>query len=78
MAFSEHQITPADISSVHVEAQPTVLKGTAQQNKRVFDKYCDMISSHFNGLITELESTVSPTIDSAVLEIYASLGWVQD
>lgn len=78
MAFSDYTITSADINSVHVEAQPTVLKGTATQNKRVFDKYCDMISAHFNGLVTELESTVSPTIDSAVLALYASLGWVQD
>lgn len=78
MAFSDYTITSADINSVHVEAQPTVLKGTALQNKQVFDKYCDMISAHFNGLVTELESTVSPTIDSAVLALYASLGWVQD
>ena len=61
-----------------VEAQPTVLLGTATQNKQVFDKYCDLITAHFNGLITELNTSISPTIDSSTLALYASLGWVAD
>ena len=78
MAYTDWTISNADISAVHVEAQPTVLRGTAQENKMVFDKYCDMIATHFNGLITELETSVSPTIDVSVLAIYAALGWVAD
>lgn len=78
MAISDYTITQNEVQAVHVEAQPTVLKGTAQQNKQVFDKYSDLIVSKFNGLVGELENSLSPEIDSSVLAIYASLGWVQD
>lgn len=78
MAISDRIITPAQISAVHVEAQPTVLHGTATQNKQVFDKYCDMIAEHFNGLVGDLETSMSPTIDDSVKQLYASLGWVDD
>lgn len=78
MAYSDYGISPADISAVHVEAQPTVLRGTAQENKMVFDKYCDMITTHFNDLVGALDVSVSPTIDQSVLAIYAELGWIQD
>lgn len=78
MAITDYTITSAQVNEVHVEAQPTVLQGTATQNKQVFDKYCDLITAHFNGLITELNTSISPTIDSSTLALYASLGWVAD
>lgn len=75
---SDCEITLADISAVHIEAQPTVLKGSATQNKQVFDAYPDMIASHFNDLCTYLDTNISPDIDSGVQALYASIGWVQD
>lgn len=78
MAIEDYEIKTADIQAVHVEAQPTVLQGSATQNKQVFDAYPDMIVEHFNGLIGELSQDTSPVIDESVLLLYAGLGWVQD
>ena len=78
MAATDYKISSADISAVHVEAQPTVLRGSAQDNKKVFDKYSDMIVSHFNGLCDYVEWGLSPIIDNEVLVLYATLGWTPD
>jgi hypothetical protein len=78
MAATDYKISSADISAVHVEAQPTVLRGSATQNKQVFDKYSDMIVDHFNDLCDFISSDTSATIDRDVLVLYESLGWVQD
>lgn len=77
MAIEDYKILPADIQAVHVEAQPTVLTGSAQDNKKVFDKYSDMIVEHFNDLIDELADNTSELIDQDVLTLYAALGWVE-
>lgn len=78
MAATDYKISSADISAVHVEAQPTVLRGSATQNKQVFDKYSDMIVSHFNDLCDFVANDTSATIDHSVLVLYASIGWVAD
>ena len=78
MAVTDYKISAADVAAVHVEAQPTILRGSATQNKQVFDAYCDMIVDHFNDLCDYVESDTSSTIDRDVLLLYASLGWVQD
>lgn len=75
---TDYKITPADVSAVHVEAQPTILRGSATQNKQVFDKYSDMITSHFNDFCDFIAEDTSAEIDRDVLLLYASLGWVQD
>lgn len=77
MAATDYKISTADVQAVHVEAQPTVLRGSATQNKQVFDAYSDMIVNHFNGLCDFVEADTSATIDRDVLLFYASLGWVQ-
>lgn len=78
MAATDYKISSADVQSVHVEAQPTILRGSATQNKQVFDKYSDLIVTRFNSLCDFIENDVSSTIDRDVLLLYASLGWVQD
>lgn len=78
MAATDYKISSADISAVHVEAQPTILRGSATQNKQVFDAYSDMIVNHFNGLCDFINNDTSATVDRDVLELYASLGWVAD
>ena len=75
---TDYKISSADVNAVHVEAQPTVLKGTATQNKQVFDKYSDMIVTHFNNLCDFIDTDTSAVVDNEVLLLYASLGWVQD
>ena len=78
MAATDYKITTADVQEVHVEAQPTILRGSATQNKQVFDKYSDMIVEHFNDLCDFVDADTSAVIDSDVLVLYASLGWVAD
>ena len=79
MAITDYKISTADVHAVHVEAQPTVLKGSAGDNKRVFDAYSDMIVGHFNNLCDFLESDTSATVDRDVLIYYRDvLGWVAD
>lgn len=78
MAATDFKISSADVQGVHVEAQPTILKGSATQNKKVFDAYSDMIVEHFNDLCDFVDSDTSATVDYDVLVLYASLGWVAD
>lgn len=65
-------------TELRVGAQPTVLKGSASQNKQVFDNYCDMIATRHNQLCQFLNDTTSTAIDHSVLTLYASLGWIAD
>ena len=78
MAATDYKISSADVAGVHVESQPTILTGSATQNKQVFDKYSDMIVSHFNDLCDFVDSDTSATVDNDVLILYASLGWIPD
>lgn len=75
---TDYKISPADVAGVNVESQPTVLRGSATQNKQVFDKYSDLIVDHFNDLCEFINTDTSSVIDRDVLVLYASLGWVQD
>jgi hypothetical protein len=72
MAASDHKITNAEIAAVHVEAQPDTLQGSAQDNKKVFDRYCDMIAGKHNSLCDYVGSQ-SPAVDSAVVALFNSL-----
>ena len=75
---TDYKISSADVAAVNVESQPTILRGSAIQNKQVFDKYSDMIVSHHNDLCDFLYTDTSAVVDNDVLVLYASLGWVQD
>lgn len=78
MAITDHKITSTDIAQVHVEMQPTVLQGSATENKQVFDKYPDMIVQKFNAALDEIANDTSAVIDRDVLVLYQSLGWVPE
>lgn len=78
MAFTDHIITPTEVNAVHVEAQPTVLRGSAQQNKQVFDKYSDLIVEKHNALCNEVAGAVDVVIDPLVLGEYLALGWIPE
>ena len=75
---TDYLISTADIEGVHVQAQPTVLRGSAQQNKQVFDAYGDMIANHFNGLCNFIASDTSATIDRSTKALYLALGWTEE
>lgn len=78
MAITDYKITSAQVNAVHVGAQPNVLRGTAAQNKQVFDNYSDMIVEHINNLIDFLDNDTQAVVDPDVLTLYASLGWTPD
>lgn len=78
MAITDYKITSADIARVHVEAQPTVLQGSATANKQVFDAFPEMIVDHFNDALDEIANDTSAEIDRDVLDFYLSLGWTPD
>lgn len=78
MAITDYKITSGDVAAVHVEAQPTVLQGSALENKKVFDAYSDMIVEHFNDALEAIENDTSAVIDPDVLTLYMSLGWTPD
>lgn len=78
MAIEDYEIKDADVSGARVTSQPNVLRGTAQQNKQVFDNYCDVIRAKHNGLVAELSTSTSPIIDEDVLGLYETLGWTPD
>lgn len=78
MAITDYKISQSDIEQVHVEAQPTVLQGSAQQNKQVFDAFPLMIVEKFNGALEEIANDTSAEIDRDVLELYQSIGWIPD
>lgn len=76
--ITDHKITETDIAQVHVEANPTVLRGSPTQNKQVFDAYPDMIVEHFNDALDEIASDTSAVIDPDVITLYESLGWTPE
>lgn len=75
MAATDFKITDAEIAAVHVEAQPDVLQGSAQQNKKVFDAYCDKLAEKHNGLCDHVADNTDTVIHRDVLTFYESLGW---
>lgn len=74
----DYVIDAADIASVNVASQPTVLRGTAAQNKQVFDNYSNLIASRFNSLCAFVDSDTSAEVAASVQAIYANLGWIAD
>lgn len=76
---TDYKISDADVASVHVESQPTVLNGTATQNKQVFDKYSDLIKDRFNSLCDLVDEDTSAVVDNSVKQYYHDvLGWTAD
>lgn len=65
-------------TELRVGAQPTTLRGSADQNKKVFDDYCDMLATKHNALCDFLYGDTSAVIEMQVLLLYADLGWVAD
>lgn len=78
MAITDYKISDTDIAQVHVEARPTVLQGSASQNKQVFDAFPNMIVQHFNNALDAIANDTSAEIDRDVLTLYESLGWTPE
>ena len=75
MAATDYKITTAQIQEVHIQAQPDILRGSAQQNKEKFDLYSDMIVGHFNDLCDFVAADVSAEVEASVKQLYRNLGW---
>lgn len=75
---ADFKITSAEANNVHVQGQPDILQGSAQQNKAAFDAYSELIRNRFNGLCDFIDTDTSTVIDRDVLEYYVSIGWIPD
>lgn len=78
MGASDFIISDTAKNEVNVLSQPTVLRGTAEENKQVFDNYCDLIRTRFNALCSYVDMGTSTEIAQVVKELYYELGWRQD
>lgn len=76
MALIDYQITEADVNRVNVQSADTVLKGSAQENKRIFDNFPDMIVQKFNAFVREVASQSTNEIDAEVIAQFENAGWV--
>lgn len=76
MAISDYKITESDINASHVQSAEDTLKGTAQQNKAVFDRYSDMIVEKFNGFVDYVSDQSPDEIDEEVKQQFKNAGWV--
>ncbi len=70
-----YTISESDIAQVHVEGQETILRGSAQENKAVFDAYPAMIVGKFNAFVEHVESSYAAVIDASTIALYEDLGW---
>lgn len=75
---TDYKITTAEKNAVHVEAQPTILQGSPQQNKHAFDAYPDLLMEKHNALCDFIATDTSATIDNDVLVLYMALGWIPE
>jgi hypothetical protein len=75
---TDYKISTAEKNAVHVEAQPTILQGSPQQNKHAFDAYPDLLMEKHNSLCDFIASDTSATIDNDVLVLYMALGWIPE
>lgn len=71
----DYFISDADKNDVNVSSQPTVLRGTAAENKAVFDSYSDLIKDRFNSLCGYIDANTSSEVANSVKTLYLSLGW---
>lgn len=56
MGFNDHKIENTDITTYGVVAAPDVLSGTAEDNKKLFDRLIrEIVRVDFNGLIQDLQ-----------------------
>lgn len=74
----DYVITEAQKNEVNVASRPTVLRGTAEENKQAFDGYCDLIRTRFNGLCGYIDGAISTEVVLSVRTQYLALGCTFD
>lgn len=70
MAVIDYKITQGEIDNAHVQKQDTILKGSPEQNKTVFDLYPELIKDHFNDFIDFVDGGGLPTGDEIKRAVY--------
>ena len=78
MAVTDYIITDGEIRNVYVQKQPTVLQGSPEDNKGVFDAFPTLIVQKFNAALNEIARDTSAEIDRDVLEYYMEIGWTPE
>ena len=75
---TDYKISDAEKNAAHVEAQPTILQGSPQQNKHAFDAYPDLLMEKHNGLCEFIEANVGAEVDNEVLALFIADGWTPE
>jgi len=70
--LDEYKVTQGEIATNHVQAAPTVLNGTASQNKKVFDNLAELIAGKHNSLADAIDSKQTET-DTAIAGVASDL-----
>ena len=70
--LDEYKVTQGEIATNHVQAAPTVLTGTASQNKKVFDNLAELIAGKHNSLADAIDSKQTET-DTAIAGVASDL-----
>lgn len=74
--LDEYKVTQAEIATNHVQAAPTVLTGTAAQNKKVFDNLSELIAGKHNTL-ADAVSEKQDENDSAVANLQEQIDEIE-
>lgn len=79
--LDEYKVTQGEIATNHVQAAPTVLNGTASQNKKVFDNLAELIAGKHNRLADAIDSKQTETetsIANVATDLQESTGNLQE
>lgn len=69
MSITDHKLTDSDIAAKGVVAAPTILNGTPEENKKVFDRLVrEVLKGDFNSLIDALAATTGAGEIGAAVE----------
>lgn len=58
--LDNYKITSAEIAQNKVQSAPDTLTGTAQDNKKVFDKLAELITSKYNSMLNQISLQMYP------------------
>ena len=79
--LDEYKVTQGEIATNHVQAAPTVLTGTASQNKKVFDNLAELIAGKHNSLADAIggkQTETETSIANVASDLQESTGNLQE
>lgn len=77
-SLNECKVSDADVNRNSIERNaPDVLTNSAQENKRVFDAFPQIVATRHNELVQYISDNFTDTnIDEQTKALFRSMGWV--